>query len=202
MNKEREAFLPDPLFSSLVGLGPSVIAARSLPEGLVLGLCAALATALLAASSALVAPRLDPRARPPFALLVAAASALLVVMVVEAIFPLLALSLDFYLPLTALSPMLIHGMRRSYGKSSASPWLSLVEAGLFALSLTGFGALRELLGRGSLSLPSFGFDSVRLVIFPAPPLILLATPAGSLLLLGLLVALVKALRRATGRSLP
>ena len=35
MKQEREAFLPDPLFSSLVGLGPSAIASRSLAEGLV-----------------------------------------------------------------------------------------------------------------------------------------------------------------------
>lgn len=78
--------------------------------------------------------------------------------------------------------------RRVYFNFSRLLPVLLSVAGLLA-----FGAVRELLGSGSLSLPGFGTDGAKIRVFPfsLAPSTVFAMPAGALLIAGYAAAALK-----------
>lgn len=205
---DREApFTPNPVLGGLLGLGPLAAAARSLSEGLVLGLGAALCALILGAAIPPLRRQLPERFRAPASLLLAAALALLYGLAIEAYFPVSAAGLGIYLSLLAVNCLSLQAIRLSARQSDRkidSPvryGIVARGAGSYFLVACFLGAIRELLGLGTLSLPGIGPDHVLLVISSEAPLRILATPAGGFLLLGFMTALYRAALRSRGRRI-
>ena len=208
MSELRDGFVPNPILAGLVGICPLVAASRSLAEGAVYGLGAALCAvalgALAPAARALVAERLQA----PATLALSAALALAFGFCVRAYSSAIAAGLWLYLPLLAVSGLSLSTLRRSsnperFGPDGRSRLADIaLESLMFLLLAALVGGGREILGLGTLTLPTPGMAPARLVFSDFAPLRILVAPAGGFMLLGFLVAAYGSLVRARGRGRP
>jgi Na+-translocating ferredoxin:NAD+ oxidoreductase subunit E len=207
MSEGREGFIPNPVLAGLVGICPLIAASRSFAEGAVYGLGAALCALALAALVPPLRSMIADRLQAPATLALSAAFALAYAYLVQAYSPAVATGLWLYLPLLSVSGLSLSAIRRSpsadrIGPDGASRFASVaVEAATFLLVAAFVGAAREIIGVGSLTLPTPGIDPTRIDLAGFAPLRMLATPAGGFLCLGLLVAAYRATLRARGRRL-
>ncbi|RME34935.1 MAG: electron transporter RnfE [Gammaproteobacteria bacterium] len=186
-----------PVLDRLLGLTPVVALSDTLLKGV--ALCLLLATLLLA-SALLLAPfrELIPgQLRLVARVLVTSLVTTLLLLLLQAFAWPLAESLGIYLPLLAVSTLVLDPLEREEATSGVHPLLRLSSS--VALLVLPLAALRELLGRGTLLdglatlAPGLSGWTLHLggVGYPLP---LLATPAGGLLLLALAMALHGRLR--------
>ncbi|HOX32807.1 MAG TPA: Rnf-Nqr domain containing protein [Spirochaetales bacterium] len=211
MREDAAPFTPNPVLAGLFGLGPLAVAARSLPEGLLLGLGAAFCALALGLAAPPLRRQLPERFRASASLILATAFAILYGQLIEAYFPVSAEGLGIYLPLLAVNCLSLQAIRqgarqgpRPSGPAAEAP----LRYGIIARGAGGYlavaillGALRELIGLGSLSLPGLGQNRLILLLSEEPPLRLIAAPAGGFILIGFLTALYRAALRASGRRI-
>jgi Na+-translocating ferredoxin:NAD+ oxidoreductase subunit E len=205
MSENSESFVPNPVLSGLVGVCPLIAAARSLAEGVVYGLGAALCALALGAIVPLVRSVIADRLKAPATLALSGALAMIYSLCVRIYSPTIAAGLWIYLPLLAVGGLSLSALRRS--SSSARPGLEgrsllgavAIEALLFVLTSAFVGGLREIIGLGTLTLPSPGLSLARVAVADFAPLRLLVSPAGGFILLGFIVAGYRSIVRTTVR---
>jgi Na+-translocating ferredoxin:NAD+ oxidoreductase subunit E len=203
MSDIQEGFVPNPVLSGLVGICPLVAAAKSLAEGVAYGLGAALCALALGALAPLLKGLLADRLRAPANLALSAALALCYAACVHIYSPTIAAGLWLYLPLLTVSGLSLSVLRRSssgFGADGRSRLGALaLESLLFLLTSAFVGAARELIGLGTLTLPTPGLSLAGVVLSDFAPLRLLVSPAGGFIFLGFTVAAYRSIVRARGR---
>jgi electron transport complex protein RnfE len=205
VSDNQETFVPNPVLSGLVGVCPLIAAAKSLAEGLAYGLGAAACALALGASVPLIKAKLPDRLRAPATLCLSAFLAVCYASALSLYSPVIAASLWIYAPLLAVSGLSLSVIRRGTAKGRFRPdgrsrFLDIaVESLLFLVTAALVGGLRELIGLGTLGLPSFGTDPVFVSMTDFSPLRFLVSPAGGFILLGFMVAAYRAAVRATRR---
>jgi electron transport complex protein RnfE len=136
----------------LVGLTPLLVVTTSVVKGLALGVLTTLTLAIAGVLTAAVAPALLPRTRAPFHVLVAAVAVTCLDWLLHATLYDLHGALGIVLPLIVVNAGLLaeaetFNQRRSIGHAL----LGALAAGTgFTAVLAGLGALRELVGQGTL----------------------------------------------------
>lgn len=136
----------------LVGLTPLLIVTTSVVKGLALGVLTTIALVVANVLTATVGPALLPRTRAAFHVLVAAVAVTCLDWLVHATFYELHGALGIVLPLIVVNAGLwaeadTFAQRRSIGHAL----LGAIAAGIgFTAVLAGLGALRELVGQGTL----------------------------------------------------
>jgi len=212
MSDRAKPFIPNPVLGGLMGLGPLAVAARSLADGIVLGLGAALSSLALGALLPALRSRLPERFRAPASLALSTFLAMVYGLAVEIYLPIETSGLWIYLPLLAVNCLCLHSIRLSASPSERGPEKK-GSFGTIAQEATGYlviacalGAFREACGLGTLTLPNLGSTSgggiMRIVFAPEPPLRLLAAPAGGFITLGLMTAVYRLALRIRGRRIP
>jgi Na+-translocating ferredoxin:NAD+ oxidoreductase subunit E len=205
VSENRDAFVPNPVLAGLVGICPLVACSRSLAEGVIYGLGAAVSALVLGAlvppARAIIADRLQA----PATLAFSAALALAYGFCVRVYSATIAAGLWIYLPLLAVSGLSLSTLRRCSSSSRYSPdgrsrfGDIAAEAFMFLLTAAFIGAAREIVGLGTLTLPTPGLEPARLRVADFAPLHMLITPAGGFILLGFVIAAYRAIGRRRGR---
>jgi len=183
----------NPLLRLGLGLCPALAVTVTAMNGLGMGLataCVLLCTSLTVSTlRGLVAGR----ARVPLFLLVSAVFAAVAQMILAGWFPALNGALGVFVPLIAVNCLILNRADEAASRSGLmTAAADAVGMGLgYTAALTLVGALRELIGRGSV----FGA-----AILPSgyEPMLLAAMPAGGFLMVGLLMGVFRAV--ASGRS--
>lgn len=208
MSDRGKAFVPNPVLSGLAGAGPLVAAARSLSDGIVLGVGASLSAIALGAMLPPLKRNIPERFRAPAALALSASLTTLFCLAIEAYLPMAEAGLWIYLPLLAVNGLVLHSIRMSSahgdrGAAGRSRYPAIVKEALgYLLVACVMGAFREACGLGTLTIPGFGQAAIRVIVSDQPPLRLLAAPAGGFIVLGLLAAVYRGTLRARGRRIP
>lgn len=178
----KTGFFAQPqLFPLLLGLFPPLAAARTLQNGLALGLASGAVLLCSSLPLSLLRNRIPARMRLFAALAALSCFTAAADFLLETFFPVLWANLGIYIPLISVNCVLISRAEDfSFRNPPAAAAADALSAGLrFTLLLSGLAALRELLGAGSL----WGFS-----LLPFAPLPLLVSSAGGLILAGLLIA--------------
>ncbi len=202
----------NPGLVQLLGLCPLLAVSNSVANALGLGLATLGVLVSSNLVAALVGPRLPREVRLAVFVLVIAAAVTAVELSMAAWWPGLHASLGIFLPLIVTNCLVL--ARAESFASRESPARALLDGlamgGGFLLALLALGAMRELLGRGSLGSgldlllgPAFAGTGWRL--FPESRGLLIALlPPGAFVLLGLMLAFgnarAAARRRARGAT--
>ncbi len=123
-------------------------------------------------------------------LLLSSFSVTMVYLIMRAVFPSAATALGIYLPVLAISCVII--LRLEIFSALNTPGLAaldgLITGAKFSAVMLACGFIRELLGKGRLFTSPLGEG---LKIFPAAPVSFLAQPAGALLLIAAAAAAIQ-----------
>ncbi len=180
----------NPVLAQLLGLCPVLAVTTSAANGVGMGMAS---TFVLVCASVLISSvrRLIPtQVRIASFIVVIATFVTIVDLTMKAKFPAMSKSLGAFIPLIVVN-CLILGRQEAFS-SRNNPFRSLIDAlgmGIgFTLALTALGAIRELLGNGTV----FG-----LTIMPAAfePWIVMVLPAGAFLTLGLMLGAVNTINQ-------
>jgi Na+-translocating ferredoxin:NAD+ oxidoreductase subunit E len=208
VSENRDAFVPNPILAGLVGICPLVVASRSLAEGATYGLGAGISALVLGALVPPVRAIIADRLQAPATLAFSAALALAYGFCVRMYSATLAAGLGIYLPLLAVSGLSLSTLRRCsspsrYGPDGRSRLGDIAsESLMFLLTAAFIGGAREIVGLGTLTLPTPGLELARLRVADFAPLRMLLTPAGGFILIGFVVAAYRAFSRSRGRRQP
>jgi electron transport complex protein RnfE len=187
--------------AQLLGLCPLLAVTTTLVNGLSLGLASA---AVIVVSSSLLAALkrvLTPAARMPVAVLILAALVTVIDMLTEAVFYDLHGQLGIFVPLIVVNTgLLAHAENVASRHSVAFTFLSALSTGLgFLLAFIALGALREIVGQGTLfaGIELLAGDAYRGVALELPVhgVLVAILPPGAFFGLGLLLALRNRLSR-------
>lgn len=202
MEKKQDSFLPSPLFGSLLGLCPAIVACGNFASGTAVALGLLLSMLLLGILMPLVRRVFPERLWAALAFALAASLAALYSLLVEAYSPLLFSMSGIFLPLIAVNCLILGTLRKSIRMDgNLWPWL-LSSAWLYFFSLVSLAAFREAFGAGRLSLPlPAGIGNNTIILFQEAPMRLLASPAGGFILLGFLTCLYRAIQELRGRRI-
>jgi Na+-translocating ferredoxin:NAD+ oxidoreductase subunit E len=200
----------NPALVQMLGLCPLLAATTTLVAGVSLGV---VTTFVLIASCALVsllARRIPTEMRLLSSILIIASAVTLAHLALNAYVYPLYLMLGIYVPLIATNCLILE--RAELFASRAPLWKAVVDAAMrgvgLTMVLTVLGAMRELLGKGTL------FAGIEKVLGPSQQFqamqilphwysfLLVSLPPGAFILLGLLVALRNRLARPAAASLP
>ena len=174
----------NPTFVQVIGMCPTLAVTSSAINGIGMGLSTALVLACSNIAISLLRKVIPDKIRIPAFIVVIATFVTIVQMVLKAFVPALDQALGLYIPLIVVNCIIL--ARAESFASKNGPMESAVDGigmGLgFTLGLTILGAVRELLGAGSI----FGLS-----IFGASyqPALLFILPPGAFLTLGFLMAL-------------
>jgi Na+-translocating ferredoxin:NAD+ oxidoreductase subunit E len=206
MSEPKEGFVPNPVFAGLVGICPLIAVSKSLAEGIVYGLGAALSALILGAVIPPLRGVVADRLQAPVNLALSTALAISYGFCAALYSPSIAASLWIYLPLLAVSGLSLTTLRRSsapgrFGPDGQSRFGTIVvEAILFLLTAAFISALREIIGLGTLTFPTPGLEPSRLILTDYAPSRIFISPAGGFILLGFLVAGYRWILRIGGRK--
>ena len=174
----------NPTFVQVIGMCPTLAVTSSAINGIGMGLSTAIVLACSNLAISLLRKVIPDKIRIPSFIVVIATFVTIVQMVLKAFVPALDQALGLYIPLIVVNCIIL--ARAESFASKNGPMESAVDGigmGLgFTLGLTILGAVRELLGAGSI----FGLS-----IFGASyqPALLFILPPGAFLTLGFLMAL-------------
>ncbi|WP_419726514.1 electron transport complex subunit RsxE [Terrisporobacter petrolearius] len=174
----------NPTFVQVIGMCPTLAVTSSAVNGIGMGLSTALVLACSNLAISLLRKVIPDKIRIPAFVVVIATFVTIVQMVLKAYVPALDKALGLYIPLIVVNCIIL--ARAESFASKNGPVASAVDGvgmGLgFTIALTALGAVRELLGAGSV----FGFS-----LFGASyqPALLFILPPGAFLTLGFLMAL-------------
>lgn len=187
---KRGILLENPTFRLVLGMCPTLAITTVAMNGIGMGLAT---TAVLIGSNAVIAALKDvipSQVRIPSYIVVISTFVTIISMLMEAYAYPLFEALGIFLPLIVVNCIILgraeaYASKHSVGKSA----LDGLTIGLgFTLSLTAIGAIREILGAGSIFGYSFvGPGASMATIFSLPP--------GAFFTLGTLMALINALAR-------
>ena len=187
-------FVENPTFVLILGMCPTLATITSATNGIGMGLST---TAILALSNLLISLLrnvIPDRMRMPAYIVVIASFVTIVDFMMEGFTPAVYASLGIYIPLIVVN-CIIMGRAEAYaGKMPAMPsFFDGLGMGLgFTIALLGLGAIRELIGAGTI----FGFQ-----VMPAGyiPINIFVLAPGAFLVLALLVAAMNKLKIGAGR---
>lgn len=195
----REATAPlwrtNMALAELIGLCPLLAVTTTLVGGLALGLASAGVVLVASTTMALLRPVLVPAARLPLALLILAALVTAVDLFAEALFYDLHELLGLFVPLIVVNTgLLAHAENVASRRGVAFTFVSALATGLgFLFALVTLGALRELLGSGTLFAGAelLGGDGARALTLTLPfgGMLVAILPPGAFFGLALLLAL-------------
>ena len=196
--------------AQLLGLCPLLAVTTTAVNGLALGLASAAVVVIASTAMAALNRVLTPAARLPVALLILTALVTVVDLFTEALFYDLHGLLGIFVPLIVVnSGVLAHAANVASRRSVAFTFLSALATGLgFLLAFIALGALREIVGHGTLlsGVELLGGDATRglTLELPVHGMLVAILPPGAFFGLGLLLALRNRLSRAApqgqGRS--
>lgn len=173
----------NPVFVLLLGLCPTLGVTTSGINGMAMGLATAFVLFFSNIIISLVKKQIPNKVRIPAYIMVIATLVTIVEMVMKAYLPELYSVLGLFIPLIVVNCIILGRAESFASKNNVA--LSIMDAlgnGLgFTLALTILGAIRELLGAGTL----FGVNLVGNMISPAMIFIL---PPGAFITLGFIIA--------------
>jgi electron transport complex protein RnfE len=206
----REAIAPlwrdNMALAQLLGLCPLLAVTTTVVNGLALGVASAAVVVIASTTLAALKHALRPVARLPIALLLLAALVTVVDLFTEAVFYDLHGNLGIFLPLIVVnSGLLAHAENVAVRRSVGFTFLSAVATGLgFLLAFVALGALRELVGRGTLlsDIELLAGDGYRVLTldFLDGGMLVAVLPPGAFFGMGLLLALRNRLTAAKPRD--
>jgi electron transport complex protein RnfE len=192
--------------AQLLGLCPLLAVTTTVVNGLALGLASAAVVIVASTTMSALRGALTPAARLPLALLILAALVTVVDFFGAAVFYDLHGGLGIFVPLIVVnSGLLAHAQDVASKRSVAFTFVSAVATGLgFLLAFIALGALRELVGHGSLLtgvelVAGDGYRGLTLEL-PYGGMLVAILPPGAFFGLGLLLALRNCLRAKKARD--
>ena len=202
MERKNAPFLPDPVTGSLIGLCPIIVVTGNFGAGVMMAVGVLVSMLVLGATLPTLRSLFPERLRAPVAFALAASLSAGYALAAEAYSPSLASLVGIFIPLTIVNCLVLTTLRRGIrGDEPFSAWL-LPSSFIYFGVIVAISALREAIGLGRLTLPVPGEVPMTLVFFDAPPLRLLAAPAGGFVLLGCLAGLYRIVLRKGGRRIP
>jgi len=195
----REAIAPlwrdNMALAQFLGLCPLLAVTTTVVNGLALGLASAAVVVIASTAMALLKHALKPAARLPIALLILAALVTVIDLFSEAVFYDLHGKLGIFIPLIVVnSGLLVHAENVASRRSVGFTFLSALATGLgFLLAFLALGALREIVGHGTLLsdielLAGEGSRGMTLEL-PVGGMLVAILPPGAFFGMGLLLAL-------------
>jgi Na+-translocating ferredoxin:NAD+ oxidoreductase subunit E len=195
----REAIAPlwrdNMALAQFLGLCPLLAVTTTVVNGLALGLASAAVVVIASTAMALLKHALKPAARLPIALLILAALVTVIDLFSEAVFYDLHGKLGIFIPLIVVnSGLLAHAENVASRRSVGFTFLSALATGLgFLLAFLALGALREIVGHGTLLsdielLAGEGSRGMTLEL-PVGGMLVAILPPGAFFGMGLLLAL-------------
>ena len=179
----------NPVFVQVLGMCPTLAVTTSVVNGVGMGLATTFVLVFSALMTSLIRSIVPNTVRIPVYAVVIATFVTIADMVLKAFFPPLSASLGPYVPLIVVNCIIMGRVEAFATRNGAGR--ALVDAlGMgagFTLSLMVLGAVREVLGNGSLlgmELFGAGFN----------PMIVMILPPGAFLTLGVLMAVFNALK--------
>lgn len=179
----------------LLGLCPLLAVTTTVVNGLALGIVSAAVVVIASTAMALLKHALKPAARLPIALLILAALVTVIDLFSEAVFYDLHGKLGIFIPLIVVnSGLLAHAENVASRRSVGFTFLSALATGLgFLLAFLALGALREIVGHGTLLsdielLAGEGYRGMTLEL-PTGGMLVAILPPGAFFGMGLLLAL-------------
>jgi electron transport complex protein RnfE len=175
--EQRQNFLKgivkdNPVFVMLLGMCPTLGVTSSAFNGLGMGVATLFVLLMSNIVVSLVKSQIPDKVRIPAFIIIIASFVTIVEMVLEAFIPFLYEQLGIFIPLIVVN-CLILGRAEAFA-SKNNLWSSILDAlGMgagFILALTALGAVREVLGSGSLFGWSFvSEDANTFILFILPP---------------------------------
>ena len=179
----------NPVFVQVLGMCPTLAVTTSVVNGVGMGLATTFVLVFSALFASLLKRIVPNQVRIPVYAVVIATFVTIADLVLKAYFPPLSASLGPYVPLIVVN-CIIMGRVEAFATRN-HPGASIVDSlGMgagFTLSLMVLGAIREILGNGSL----FG---IQLLGAGFTPLVVMILPPGAFLTLGILMAIFNALK--------
>lgn len=184
-------FAENPVFRLALSLCPAVAVTTTVMNGLILGVAVLLVQVLSSATVALARGAIHPRVRIPVYTLIIAVWVSAIDMLLAAYVPALYAQVGLYVKLIVAFAIIISRLEVFASKYPLIPslWDGFGMGLGFLLALVAIGAMRELLGSGSIA----GFP-----LTPVKPLLFFALPAGGFFSIALLMALFNRVERAMG----
>ena len=183
----------NPTFVMLLGLCPTLAVTTSAVNALGMGLCT---TAVLILSNAIISALrkiISREVRVPAFIVIVATLVTMVEFLMDAYLPSLAESLGVYIPLIVVNCIIL-GRAEAY--ASRHPVLPSIFDGIgmglgFTVGLLAIGIFRELIGKGTI----FGLAVLDSFYVPVS---IIALPPGAFFVVGILIAVINAVRRYRG----
>jgi Na+-translocating ferredoxin:NAD+ oxidoreductase subunit E len=201
----REATAPlwrdNMALGQLLGLCPLLAVSTTLVNGLALGLASAAVIVVASTAVALLRRALLPAARMLLAVLILAALVTVVDLFTEALLYDLHETLGLFVPLIVVnSGLLAHANNVASRRGAGFTFVSALATGIgFLFALATLGALREIVGRGTLfaGIEMLAGEGSRALTVELPfgGMLVAIAPPGAFFLMALLLALRNGLRR-------
>jgi electron transport complex protein RnfE len=184
-------FAENPVFRLALSLCPAVAVTTTVMNGLFLGVAVLLVQVLSSGTVALARGFIHPRVRIPVYTIIIAVWVSVIDMTLAAFAPGLYAQVGLYVKLIVAFAIIISRLEVFASKFPLVPslWDGLGMGLGFLIALVTIGALRELLGNGSL---------LGVALAPQKPLLFFALPAGGFFSIALLMALFNRVERARG----
>ncbi|HEY3217132.1 MAG TPA: electron transport complex subunit RsxE [Candidatus Eisenbacteria bacterium] len=181
-------FAENPVFRLALSLCPAVAVTTTVMNGLVLGVAVLLVQVLSSLTVALARGRIHPRIRIPVYTLIIAVWVSAIDMLLSGFVPALYAQVGLYVKLIVAFAIIISRLEVFASRQPLVPsFYDALGMGLgFLLALVSIGAMRELLGNGSL---------VGVPLVASKPLLFFALPAGGFFSITLLMALFNIIER-------
>ncbi len=180
-------FTKNPLLVTMMGVCPALAISTSAYNGIAMGLVVTVVLLLSGMTVSVISISIPERVRLPIYMAVIAGYVTGAELLTKAFFPEIDKALGFYISLVVVNCVVLSRCEQFSGKNKFMH--SLVDAfahGIgYTIALVVISLIREILGSGEI----FGFNFAQYIGFR--PLSVMLLPAGGLLVLGLLCALVK-----------
>lgn len=190
-NLTRGIIRENPTFVMLLGMCPTLGVTTSALNGLGMGLATLFALLLSNSAISLLKNLIPSQVRIPAYIVVIAAIVTVLELLMAAYLPGLHAALGIYIPLIVVNCIIL-GRAEAFA-SKHNLWQSILDAvgmGIgFTMALTLLGAIREILGNGSIFGYAFAGDNLS-------PMLLFIMPPGAFLALAGLIIIFNKLRRA------
>ena len=188
-NLTRRIFKENPTFVMLLGMCPTLGVSTSALNGLGMGLATAFVLIMSNIGISAVKRLIPDIVRIPSFIVIIASFVTVIEMLMQAYMPALYQALGIYIPLIVVNCIIL-GRAEAFA-SKNSIWQSFLDAvgmGIgFTFALTTLGAIREILGNGSI----FGWSFVG---EEAHPMLLFIMPPGAFLALAGIIIVVNKIR--------
>jgi electron transport complex protein RnfE len=186
-------FTENPVFRLALSLCPAVAVTTTVMNGIILGVAVLLVQVLSSATVAIARSFIHPRVRIPVYTIIIAVWVSAIDMSLAAFVPTLYAQVGLYVKLIVAFAIIISRLEVFASRYPLVPslWDALGMGLGFLFALVVIGAMRELLGNGSL----FG-----VALAPGKPLLFFALPAGGFFSIALLMALFNWMERRAAEA--